>query len=834
MSRFTARCSRFARTFVCALLSCMFFSTAFAATVPAGFTETSLTGALQYPTALAFAPDGRAFVTQQSGELRVIKNGALLSQPFLSLSVNANGERGLLGIAFDPQFASNGYVYVYYTTLSSPTHNRVSRFTANSSNPDVAVAGSETVLLDLPALSSATNHNGGALHFGTDGKLYIAVGENAMPSVAPQLSSPFGKILRINKDGSIPSDNPFVSQTSGINQAIWARGLRNPFTFAVDRVSGRIHINDVGQDSWEEVNLGVAGSNYGWPSVEGNNPAGVAGMRYPIHTYQNAGTSCAITGGAFYSPPTANFPSEYSGRYFFGDFCGGFLRTLSPPDFTQSTTFATGISGLVDIQVAPDGTLHYLSRRSGTNGELMRVQYTANVAPEITTQPTNVSVAAGQSATFRVTASGPGPLTYQWQRNGSNISNATAATYTLASAALADNGATFRAVVSNNFGSVVSNSATLTVTGNSAPNATITTPTAGTTYAGGQTFSYSGTGTDTEDGTLPASAFTWRVDFHHDTHSHPFVLDTTGVTSGTFTIPNRGEISANVWYRITLTVRDSDGLTRTVTRDLQPRTSVVRIESNPNALSLTLDGQPITTPHTFTGVEGIVRTLGAPASVTSGGNAYDFVSWSDGGQATHEITTPTNDTTYTALYQPAAATAVFDDKFETNKGWALTSGANTASIGRWQRGDPAPTSLNGRALQLGTCNGGSTNCLITGLSAGSWAGDNDLDGGLTSMQSPAITLPSGSLTLNLRYFFAFSGATSSDYFRVRILRADGTVATVFQETATTSQKTAAWTGRSINLSGFAGQTIRIRVEANDSGTGSYVEAGVDDVSIVRQ
>lgn len=834
MSLSIARCNRFARTLTSAILSCVLVSLACAATVPAGFTETSITSSLSSPTAMAFAPDGRAFIAEQGGRLRVVKNGALLTQPFLTVSVNASGERGLLGIAFDRQFATNGYIYIYYTTSSSPIHNRVSRFTASSSNPDVVAAGTETILLDLPALSSATNHNGGALHVGNDGRLYIAVGENAMPSAAPQLSTTFGKILRINTDGSIPSDNPFVSQTSGINQAIWARGLRNPFTFAIDRASGRIHINDVGQNSWEEVNLGVAGSNYGWPSVEGNNPAGVAGMRYPIYTYQNAGSNCAITGGAFYSPPTSNFPSEYSGRYFFGDFCGGFLRTLSPPDYTQATPFATGISGLVDIQVAPDGALYYLARRDGSNGELIRVLYTANSAPEITTQPANAGVAAGQSATFRVAASGPGTLRYQWQRNGSNIANATSATYTIASAALSDNGATFRAVVSNDFGSVVSTSATLTVTGNSAPNATITSPTAGTTYAGGQSVSFAGAATDTEDGSLPASAFTWRIDFHHDTHSHPFLADTTGVTSGTFTIPNRGETSANVFYRITLTVRDSDGLTRTVTRDLQPRTSEVRIESNPSGLSLTLDGQPITTPHTFTGVEGIIRSLAAPASVTSGGNAYDFVSWSDGGQATHEITTPTNDTTYTSLYQPAAPTAVFNDTFETSRGWALTSGANAASAGRWQRGDPAPTSLNGRALQLGACNGGSTNCLVTGLTAGSWAGGNDLDGGLTSMQSPAIALPSGALTLNLRYFFAYSGSTNADYFRVRIVRADGTVQTVYQENATGSQKAAAWVGRTINVSAFAGQTVRIRVEANDSGSGSYVEAGVDDVSVVRQ
>jgi aminopeptidase S len=251
-------------------------------------------------------------------------------------------------------------------------------------------------------------------------------------------------------------------------------------------------------------------------------------------------------------------------------------------------------------------------------------------------------------------------------------------------------------------------------------------------------------------------------------------------------------------------------------------------------VQLTLDGQPITTPYSFTGVEGIVRTLGAPSTVTAAGNSYDFVSWSDGGQATHEIVTPTADTTYTALYQPSAAVAVFNDNFETSKGWTLTSGSNSATSGRWERGDPAPTNLNGLALQLGSCNGGSTNCLITGLTSGGWAGANDVDSGLTSIQSPQITLPAGSLTLNFRFYFAHSGASNSDYFRVRIVRSNGTVQTVLQEPATGSNRAALWQGRSVNVSGFAGDTVRVRFETNDVASGSYVEAGVDDVSITRQ
>jgi glucose/arabinose dehydrogenase len=245
--------------------------------------ETRIATGISTPTAMSFAPDGRLFVCEQGGRLRVIKNGTLLSTPFLTVSVSSNGERGLLGVAFDPNFASNGYVYVYYTTASSPIHNRVSRFTASASNPDVAAAGTEVQLLNLPSLSSASNHNGGAIHFGTDGKLYIAVGDNANSANSQPLTTTLGKILRINADGTIPADNPFVSQTTGINQAIWGRGLRNPFNFAIDRSNGRIHLNDVGQSGWEEVNHAIAGANFGWPQTEGMNPAGVSGVRYPIY-----------------------------------------------------------------------------------------------------------------------------------------------------------------------------------------------------------------------------------------------------------------------------------------------------------------------------------------------------------------------------------------------------------------------------------------------------------------------------------------------------------------------------------------------------------------------
>ena len=159
-------------------------------------------------------------------------------------------------------------------------HNRISRFTANG---DVAVAGSETVILELDNLSGATNHNGGALAFGPDGKLYAAVGENANGANAQTLGNLLGKMLRLNKDGTIPTDNPFFTSATGRNRAIWALGLRNPFTFAFNRAGAELFINDVGQNTWEEINDGIAGANYGWPDTEGATTDPSSGAR-GIHT----------------------------------------------------------------------------------------------------------------------------------------------------------------------------------------------------------------------------------------------------------------------------------------------------------------------------------------------------------------------------------------------------------------------------------------------------------------------------------------------------------------------------------------------------------------------
>jgi glucose/arabinose dehydrogenase len=628
--------------FVAGLLSLPAVSQVF----PTGFSRVQVASGISNPTVMAFAPDGRIFVAQQNGALRVIKNGALLATPFIQISVNSSGERGLIGIALDPNFATNQFIYLYYT-LPDGSRNRISRFTGNG---DVVVPGSEVVLLNLDPLSTATNHNGGAMHF-KNGLLYVAVGENANGANAQNLDTYLGKILRINPDGSVPAGNPF---TTGSEQRrrVWAYGLRNPYTFSIQPGTGRIFINDVGQNTWEEIDDATTGGlNFGWPTAEGTstNPA----FTNPVFSYPHGsgdGAGCAITGGVFFNPASSNYPAAYRGRYFFQDLCNRWINMLDLTTTPASRLpFATGLGGdALSIDVGNDGNLYYLERRTGA---LFKIIYTVNTAPAIVTQPSNQTVAAGQPATFSVTATGTAPLAYQWQKNNASISGATGASYTIASAQPADAGA-YRVIVSNASGSVTSTAATLTVTAfNNPPVAQIITPAAGTLYRGGDTINFSGNATDTEDGTLPASAFTWLVDFHHDTHRHdgPPVAD--GVKSGSFTIPTSGEVADNVWYRLILIVTDAGGLRDTIYRDILPQKSTITLATQPAGLQVTLDGQPVTTPLSDLSVEGIQRTIGVVSPQTISGQTYEFDHWLHGGAATQTISTPVNDVTYTAVYR---------------------------------------------------------------------------------------------------------------------------------------------------------------------------------------
>ena len=247
-------------------------------------------------------PAGRA--------LRVVKNGALLSQPFLTVSVDSSGERGLLGVAFDPNFASNSFVYVYYTTSASPIHNRVSRFTASAANPDVVAAGSEVQLLNLPSLSSATNHNGGAIHFGTDGKLYIAVGENANGANSQSLNNHAGQ-------GAAHQ----LRWLDSLGQPLPESNYRHQPGDLGDRPAQSVHVRDRSHQRPHPCQRRRPGHlGRGQPgrcrfqlrmaADRGSQPGGRRGRALPDSHLPERGGFCAITGAAFYRPVTATFPPD--------------------------------------------------------------------------------------------------------------------------------------------------------------------------------------------------------------------------------------------------------------------------------------------------------------------------------------------------------------------------------------------------------------------------------------------------------------------------------------------------------------------------------------------
>ncbi|HUF66810.1 MAG TPA: PQQ-dependent sugar dehydrogenase [Gemmatimonadaceae bacterium] len=297
---------------------------------------------LQQPVYLTAPPnDNRLFIVEQPGRIRIVRNGQLLQQPFIDLSsrLSSGGERGLLGLAFHPSYATNGFFYVNYTDNSGDT--RVVRY-ARSVNPDVAdPASADTVLtVDQPF----GNHNGGHLLFGPDGMLYIPLGDGGSggdpQNNAQTLSTLLGKLLRIDVNSgspyAIPPDNPFTGRV-GARFEIWAYGLRNPWRTSFDRGSSLYFIADVGQNREEEINAverTVGGLNYGWRIMEGSScynpsPCDEAGLTLPVHTYATSGGNCAVTGGYVYRG--SSIP-EIAGHYFFTDHCRGGLRSLRVVD----------------------------------------------------------------------------------------------------------------------------------------------------------------------------------------------------------------------------------------------------------------------------------------------------------------------------------------------------------------------------------------------------------------------------------------------------------------------------------------------------------------------
>lgn len=352
-----------------------------AGTPIAGFDETLVVGSLSLPTAVAFLPDGRMLVTEKGGALKLVTSG--VASTLVSIPVCPGSEMGLLGIAVDPSFASNGFIYLYRTNpvngcgSATGRFNEVVRVTMVSNAINIA---SLSVLVTGIRTDNG-NHDGGVLRIGPDGKLYVGVGDTGLgdnvggPGSA---TNPYsqdqnaleGKILRLNLDGTIPADNPFVGQV-GKREEIFAYGFRNPFRMGFDPLSGALWVGDVGDFTVEEINIVTSGDNYSWPYCEATLPSGCAqpGDVAPIFSYPHSGSGAlgtSITGGAFAGASFGGLENDY----FFGDYTGSGIYHLEPNGTRDgvsggATTFVTGASGPVDIVFGPDGALYYVAINAG-------------------------------------------------------------------------------------------------------------------------------------------------------------------------------------------------------------------------------------------------------------------------------------------------------------------------------------------------------------------------------------------------------------------------------------------------------------------------------------
>jgi len=709
--------------------------------IPPGFTDTAVT-TVSGPTALAFTPDGRMLITRQQGVLRIFKDGALLPTAALTFPgsrICTSSERGLLGIAVDPAFTTNHFIYVYYTarkpapgdcstgtpiTAVQPV-NRVSRFTLG--DDDLVDMGTELILVDnIPSPNG--NHNGGDLAFGKDGLLYISVGDGGCDymgdsgcsgsnNAALDRHTLLGKILRITKDGGIPPSNPFQgagtercnvngrASVDGVHcQETFAWGLRNPFRFAFDpnAVGTRFFINDVGQGRWEEIDEGISGADYGWNTREGhclngsatNCPAPPAGQTDPVFDYlHNAvtipGTSVSgcnsITGGAFV--PNGAW-TGFDNAYLFSDYVCGAVITLRPNGsgfIAEDFITGLGTSSAVHMTFGPYAggqALYYTNYRDG--GQVRRVTYTpANSAPTavITATPRTgpIPLDVTLDGTGSMDADVGDTLSYEWDFGDGNTLTTTTPTtvhtYTMA-------GAFTASLVVRDPGLLASEPATILVhPGNNAPVASIEAPGLTDVFRVGQMVTLVGSATDVEDGALADMSLRWSVLLHHDTHTHPYVPETDG-NNIQFTAPQPEDLAAAPMshLEIFLTATDSAGVSHTVTQLFQPNRVDVTLETSPAGLMLTLNGASITGPTTVTSWESYPLSV-----VAADQGSATFVSWSDGLPGAHSIITPATATTYVATFSvPGTSSSALPPSSSAagvSSGVAPPSSSGTASSG---------------------------------------------------------------------------------------------------------------------------------------------------------
>jgi uncharacterized repeat protein (TIGR01451 family) len=721
-----------------------------ASTLPAGFQESVVFSGLVNPTVVKFASDGRVFVAEKRGTIKVFDSLTdTTPTTFADFRQNVHDfwDRGLLGMVLDPAFPTNPYVYVLYAhdaaiggtaprwgdTCPSPPgatadgcviSGRLSRLQAAGN----VMTGSEQVLIE-DWCQQYPSHSTGGLVFGRDGALYVSGGDGASFNFADygQDGSPLnpcgdpptgsgttltpptaeggalrsqdlrtsgdpvtldGAILRVDPaTGAGLPDNPYASSPSANERRIIAYGLRNPFRIAARPGTDEIWMGDVGWSTWEELNRitdpnDSVVENFGWPCYEGSGrqgsydglnlnicenlyAAGTGAVAAPFYTYRHsdsivAGEACSngqgssTVGLAFYDG--GNYPAAYHGALFFADYSRDCLwvmprGTNGLPDPTKRANFLTPAANPVHLEIGPGGDLFYVDFSGGT---IRRISYTAGNQP-----PT--AVASGQptsgSAPLTVAFSGAGSsdpeggaLSYAWDLDGDGaFDDATVVgpswTYT------SPGTFTVRLRVTD-VGGATGDSAPITISaGNSAPTASIDTPSAGTTWKVGDLITFSGTGSDPEEGALAGSRLSWDLVLMHcpstptDCHEHP--VQTFAGASGSFTAPDH-EYPSHLELRLTAT--DQFGLTGTASRRLDPQTVDLTFTTNPSGLQVSVAGTTATAPFTKRFIANSATGLSTTSPQVLAGVAYQFTGWSDGGAISHQIVAPATNTTYTASF----------------------------------------------------------------------------------------------------------------------------------------------------------------------------------------
>lgn len=557
-----------------------------------GFEVTTVASGLTLPTSMTFSPDGRIFIAEKGGTVRVIHDGHLHEEPVITLTdINTFGDRGLIGIATDPNFVSNGYLYLSYTyentpgaNVSGPKTGRIVRVTVAGDTADeaskvvlVGTVGGDAVNPSCSNFamtadcvpSDAASHSVGGLRFGQDGKLYASLGDGAHfdfvdpnSQNAQRLDSLAGKILRINTDGSAPSDNPYYTGDAQANRSkVYALGVRNAFRFNFNAATGALFAGDVGWSDWEEVNRVTPGANFGWPCYEGlvktiHNCEASSATTSPLYHYQhNAAGAGSVAMGAFGA--NGAYPAQYATSLFVGDYAQNWIKRVAlngDGSVASVSDFMDDPNGPVDITTGPDGTLYYLAIYTG---ELMRITHTTGnrqpvvvVAANPTSGLLPLTVNFSSVGTYDPDAH---TLSYFWTFGDGATSNLVNPSHTYT----AQGSRTAVLTVTDSLGASVSKSVTIAA-GAQAPTAQITSPASGFLYAPNQVIALQGSATDPEDGVLPASAFHWDVILHHNTHTHN-IISFDGTTAPSFSAPDHD--ATDVYTQIVLTVTDSNGLT---------------------------------------------------------------------------------------------------------------------------------------------------------------------------------------------------------------------------------------------------------------------------------